>query len=482
MTKLGNLVDVSRSRLDSWYNALTGLGNNLRDKVKSTQFTSSTRLPDATLDNLYHEDDVAARVCEALPEDALRKGFYLSAEEDTELSSLLQEYDKRLGFAEALEGCAIWARVFGGAVVYLGIDDGLPESEPVNEERIQSICFTLVLDKRHIRPTKTYSDPQNDTKYGMPELYQIQSIPSETAGEHLRQGEIVHETRIIRLNGARTSLERRQRNSGWHESVLQKVYDTLVQFSISWQVAGHLLQDAAQGVFKIEGLMEMIAGGDKDLLQSRMELVDMSRSVARAIMLDAEKESFTREAYTFTGLSSMMEMWMLRMAAAARMPVMVLMGQKVRPGGLNATADADVRLWYDQIQAYQRRTLGPAIVRFYTLVFAAQDFEGAAPKTWGVLFERLWQMTDAEQAELEKAVADKDKIYIDSQVLLPEEVTLNRFKARGFSMDTQVDLEARREMLEAEIALAKEKAGEDPIPPPGPGGAPGEPPPPEPEE
>ena len=72
---------------------------------------------------------------------------------------------------------------------------------------------------------------------------------------------------------------------------------------------------------------------------------------------------------------------------------------------------------------------------------------------------------ETETAEAAKDVtpAEKDKVYIDAGVLLAEEVAVCRFKARGFSAETQIDLEAREEMLDAELELAKNKAGEDPL-------------------
>jgi hypothetical protein len=141
------------------------------------------------------------------------------------------------------------------------------------------------------------------------------------------------------------------------------------------------------------------------------------------------------------------------------------MGQS--PAGLNATGESDTRLWYDQVEAYQNQTLLPAAQRFYEIMFAAQDFDGVAPDGWSIRFERLWQVSDVEQAALEASVAQKDKIYIDAGVLLAEEVALSRFTAAGFSLETNIDLEAREEMRDAEIEAMVEKAGE-PEPEPAP--------------
>lgn len=473
---MSKIFDGIKTRVDSWSNLLNGLGDALRDKRQYGFFAGRAPLTDDTLENLYHQEDIAARIVDALPIEALRNGFYLSTEdEDPDLSSALIEYDKlhRLRFTKALKQTAIWARLFGGAVIYLGIDDGQPEEMPVNMTAVRSLRWAQVLDKRYLVP-KTYYGDETD-RYGEPEVYEIQRTTRPSvrgSGAVLPSGAPIHESRLLRLDGALTTQARRDQHNDWSDSVLEKVHEVIRDFGTSWQAIGHLLQDAGQGVFKIKDLYNKIAAGGVDSMTSRLQLVDMSRSIARAIALDAETESFERSAYAFQGIPDIMRLFMVRLAAAANMPVIVLMRQS--PSGLNATGDSDIRLWYDQVRAYQTDDLQPVIERFYELVFAAQDFPGKRPESWSVRFDRLWQMTDKEQAEVEKLVAEKDKIYIDTGVVLPEEIALSRWKARGFSMETQIDTDAREEMRDAELELAKEKAGEELEPPPT--MAPGEPP------
>ena len=445
------MVEVKRD--DSWYNALTGLGSSLRDKLHSTRFVAGLRIDDQTLENLYHDEDMAARIVDAVPEDALRQGYKLSVEDDIEISEKAEEYEKKLGFRKQLKDAAVWARVFGGAVVWLGVDDGQTDDKPVNMNGIRSILFANVLTKREILPESVYHTPE---KYGKPEMYRVNTIDGKNF--------FIHESRLLRLDGSRTSLRRRQFNSGWSDSILQKVHDVLMQFNIGWAAVAHLLQDASQAVFSIDGLSDMIAGGHRDILNTRMEIVDMGRSVARAIMLDADKEKFERQPANFGNVDAILNMFMYRLAAAARMPVTKLMGRS--PAGMNATGDSDTQNWYDQIKVYQEESLAPAIEKFYTLLLAAQDFDGQAPEKWSVHFNRLWQMTDLEQATLEKTIAERDAIYIDKQVLLPEEVALSRFRPDGFHPETMIDLDARQSMLDAEITKAIDKAGEDDPPPP----------------
>jgi phage-related protein (TIGR01555 family) len=457
-------VEKAKNRFDTWMNALTGLGTAVRDKLVSTTFVGGAKLNDTSLEDLYHGEDMAARICEALPEESFRKGFRVSVtgDEDSEISKAVKKRLEELGFtAKALEA-DIWGRVFGGAALYIGINDGRKEDQPVNMDAIKSIDFINVLDKRDVEPFKFYNDVHSD-KYSKPATYRINQVRLGMDAEKApitTPGAEIHESRLLVFCGNPTSIRRRSQNNGWHESVLQKVHDVLVQFNIGWQSTAHLLQDAAQGVFKVEGLIDMIASGDKEALQSRMELVEMSRSVARAIMLDAEAEDFVRQEFAYTSLAEILRTFMLRLAAAARMPVTVLMGQS--PAGLNATGESDLRLWYDRVEQHQVLELKPTIKRFVEILFASQDFEHEAPDDWDVVFNSLWRLNPMEQSELELKTAQKDKIYMDGGVLTPSQITVNRHKSTGFDPETQIDLDAARQMMENEVKMAVEESSKTP--------------------
>ena len=467
--------DKVRGRWDSWTNALTGIGDALRDKLTFTSFVDNKRLSDEQAEALFHGEDLAAHIVSKLPRDGVRRWMSVSVgDSDADFNDDIQERLKDLGAKQAVREAATWGRAFGGAVVYIGIEDGLEEDQPVDLAKIERVEFLTVLDKRDIRP-HTYSGTLE--RFGEPETYKIQHVTT-LAGEGGEAVQIdtstpIHHTRLLRFGGSMTSKRRRQRNNGWDDSILGKLHEVLLQFNVGWQGTAHLLQDAAQGVFKIQGLVDMIAGGDKEVLQNRMQVVEMGRSVARAIMLDAEFESFERQDYSFAGVPDVLRAFMLRLAAAAEMPVVVLMGQS--PSGLNATGESDIRIWYDSVEAWQEDVLLPHLERLVSYLGAERDSEGKAPERFEITFHSLWQMTDKENAELQKMVGDRDVAYINSGVLLAEEVALSRFTPDGFSLETQIDLAAREEMLKAEIDLAKDKAGEDPLDAPPPGGAPGAP-------
>ncbi|MEI6805580.1 MAG: DUF1073 domain-containing protein [Myxococcaceae bacterium] len=418
-------------KADSWSNAVAGLGHSLRDKVQHTEFTAGSTLSDETLESLYHSDDMAARICDLLPDEMLRQSFQIQID-NADLSQDLHKTLDALGAREKFNEALVWARVYGGSGLFIGADDGQDPNTPLNLNKTRSVAFLSVLDKRELQPYTWYQNPL------APNFGEVQTYRVENAE--------IHESRLLIFQGTRTSKRRRTQNNGWSYSILQRLYDVMRQFNLSWQSTAHLMTDSAQAVFKLKGLHAQIAANKTTDILQRMELVDMSRSVARAVLLDAEDEDFKRDTYSFSGVPEVLDKFMLRLAAAARLPVSLLMGQA--PAGLNATGDTDIRFFYDQVKAEQEHTLRPQIQRLVQILLVSRNDES----DFQITFPALWQETEKEKTELRKIQADIDAIYLQNQVLLPEEIALNRFGTGTFSAETSIDIENRQMILQSDIA------------------------------
>jgi phage-related protein (TIGR01555 family) len=122
------------------------------------------------------------------------------------------------------------------------------------------------------------------------------------------------------------------------------------------------------------------------------------------------------------------------------MPLTRLMG--VSPGGLTATGESDLSWWYGQVDVYRELELKPKIMAFLRVLARSL---GIVLDGLDVTFPPLWSMSDKEQAELRKIVADTDAVYISQGVLLPEEVALSRFGSGTWSAETTVDLAVPRD-------------------------------------
>jgi phage-related protein (TIGR01555 family) len=260
--------------------------------------------------------------------------------------------------------------------------------------------------------------------YGQVEYYNITPI----VGTPFR----VHRSRLMIYEGEPTPDDRRIQNQGWGESALQACYSHLRSFGQSFNSVDAILKAFVQDVIKMEGLMNLVASGKEDLIRKRLNLLDLSRSVLNAKLLDT-KEGYEKVASSVTGIPEVLDRLAQALAAARGIPLTRLMG--VSPGGLNATGDGETRQWYDQVSSYQENRVKPELERLIRYMFLAKETGyGSVPEGWAITFNSLWQQSDKETVETRKVQAETDQIYLDAGILTPEEIRESRFKDGVWSM------------------------------------------------
>lgn len=388
------------SRMDSWANTLTGIGTD-RDKVNATGFTFDGSLGFSIVEELFHNDDVSSRICSLLPELAFGQDFCL---DDDKLETDMEE----LGACEAFENAAVFARAYGGAAVLCGM------SGDMNTPARGAVESLMVLDRWSLFPKQWY---KSGPKFGKPEIYSIgMPAAADTMGVGLPiEGSDVHESRLVVFPGARTSPRKKYANSWWDDSVLQRCYQVVQSYGITWASVVHLLQDAAQGVYSIKELWSMLLAS-KDIVLQRMQQVDEQRSSGKAILLDADNEKFERAMTPFNSIPELIDRLTERVSSAAETPLTVLMGSS--PAGMNATGQSDLEIWYGKGRKYRTRVGEPAIKQLAALMGAKTP-----PKiTWPA----FWLPTAKEVAEEHYSNAQADQVYLVNRVVTPDEIRDNR--------------------------------------------------------
>jgi uncharacterized protein len=428
-------------RVDGWQNPLTGLGTD-RDKMTQGSYWAPFRLQDSELLACFNGSDLGARIVESTPKEMMRRGYSIEldttdesdesdpeAEEpdETDVAKLLK-YGQRLRLDEQVTDAGVWGNLFGGCLLVIGAQDGAAPDQPLQEKNISTVRFINTYDRRFVFVHSYYSDPLAPN-YGLPETYLITRSVSGLQGGPAAV--IVHESRCVRFDGARTDILTRQQLAGWSWSLLQRAYEPLRAFEQGFQACYNLMSDASQAVFKMQGLISMLASNEKDVLQTRMALVDMSRSVCRAVLLDAENEDFERKSTSFAGLPDLLDRFMMRLSAAVGIPVAILMGRSA--AGMNATGDADFRAYYGMVASEQENVLGPKLKRIYHILACAKDGPLHGDYDFRVNFNTLYQPSDTEQADIELKTSQKDAAYITAGVVQAETVALSRWGKKGFN-------------------------------------------------
>lgn len=467
--KSGAAIDIQR-RVDGWLNTVTGLGTS-RDKRTFWDFQRLGSHGPEFYEGLFLEDDLAAAAVSRLPDRAMRKGFTLARDvQDGEDASQIEEKKKEvkrrlreLKATDKIFQSAVWGRLTGAGILLLGVRGGGPIDRPLDlESEKLRLDFLTVLDLRDMHVSAYYDDPE-EPKYGEPRLYGFSPSVAGTSGSKAARMSLIHESRLVIFEGAMVTARERERNNGFAHSILYRSYPKIKAHNAMWSNVEHLLEDMSQAVLSIKGLIDALDEVDSQTMETRIQLMDMARSVARILLID-ESETFDRKTTPITGVDSIIAEHNARVAGAFDMPVTELFGTSAK--GLNATGEGDQASWYDAVEAYQTNELQDPIETVVRLVVRSL-FPEEDPSLWGIKWPSLWSLSPSEEATRRKTVAETDKIYIDGGVVLPEEVTISRFTGPdGYSPETTVDAELRRKLLEIESERLEKEATEPPKPPP----------------
>lgn len=425
-------LDAMNKNNDGLMNVYTREGTPNADKQTGYQYFSESKLKEAELRTIYRTDGFGKKIVDRPVEDMTRNWIEVKGDTDGDVNRSLL----KLGAKKAIKRALTWAQVYGGGVIVMIIKDGGDLEEPLNESNIEKIDSLQVYDRHRITWTTAdlYEEPTHE-KYLTPEIYTITPIQGTSFK--------IHETRVLRFDGILTDDYTLSNNDSWSDSVYQAIRTHLINLNSAYQSTKSILDDFIQIIIQIENLQEMIAAGQEDLVKTRLNVIDQGRHIMNTILLDAN-ENYTKEASTVSGLEKLIQEFQLAVSAVVDIPLTILMGRS--PGGMNSTGESDLRMYYDSIKARQEEELLEPINRlvYLTMLSSQGPTKGAELEKWKVEFLPLWEPTAKEITETRKTQAETDQIYIQNQVVTPEEIAISRFSG-DYTIETEIDEKATRE-------------------------------------
>jgi phage-related protein (TIGR01555 family) len=394
-------------RLDGWVNATTGLGGVSTDRAAALNFEADP-IPSAMLiDRLYTSDWLAARIVEKMPSIALVRGFGVRGQESDDLLRSFERLNTTERFPEGAFQRAIFdGRAYGGAGLFLGYELGDPTAPLTPEIERGGLAFLDVFLQHELRVLTRVTDPKRPD-FGMPELYEV--IGSQSGVQHPRRGQKFHASRLLRTMGRPLRVQYHPELEPRPEvgvSVLAPVLKDIARYGTSWAAVSHLLQDASIGVMKISGLVEALASEDQAIVQDRLRTLQQTKSLTRLLFLDAEEgEEFSRVAVSFADVPGVMAQIILSISGAADMPAKILFGTS--PMGLNANSagEADLTQFYNSVDEYRRRVIGPHLEKVLRAVANGADVRIEWPS--------LWEPSENEKAQTRLTNANATRAYWD---------------------------------------------------------------------
>ncbi|MCI1697804.1 MULTISPECIES: DUF1073 domain-containing protein [Acetobacter] len=156
---------------------------------------------------------------------------------------------------------------------------------------------------------------------------------------------------------------------------------------------------------------------DAQSVTARVAAMNAWQSNNGTFVLDRESEDFDIKSAPLSGLAELQAQSQEFMAGIPGIPLVKLFG--IQPQGLNASSQGEIRVFYDEIAAFQEAHMAPVLRALFHLV--QLNLWGRIDPDLDFEFVPLWQMSEQEAAAVEKTKTDMDTANILSGKITPHE-------------------------------------------------------------
>lgn len=170
-------------------------------------------------------------------------------------------------------------------------------------------------------------------------------------------------------------------------------------------------------VFKLGTDMSALMMDQGDQLFRRMELFNNLRDNNNLFLHDKDTEEFDNTSAPLGTLDTLLNKAQEQMAAVPRIPLVKFLG--ISPGGLNASSEGEIAMFYDTIGASQERLFRPNLTT--CIDFAQMSLWGEVDPDIVFVFEPLRALSRKEEAEVRKTDAETGQILVTGGVISQEE-------------------------------------------------------------
>lgn len=433
-------------RADGYVNMMNKYGTS-KDTTEGYRFRAEPVVPDELLTMYYEGNGLFAKIIDTPAEEAIKHGFTLESTKDQKIEDFYTEALDELDWEETAMTAIRWARLFGGSIAVMMINDGRGIDEPLDWRNIRSIDDIRVYDRSVIQPDyqSMFSyDPRDPfrtrgSRLGMPEFYHVTS----------RTGTFtVHDSRcLVFQNGILPENTTNSIYQLWGIPEYVRINRAIRDAEVAHGSATKLLDRSVQAVYKMKDLAAELATEEgEDRVLRRLQTIDMARGLLNSITIDSEGEDYDFRQFQFSGVSDVIDSTCNFLSALTSIPQTILFGRS--PAGMNATGDADLENWYNYLERIQKRMVKKNLRYLLSVIFQAGVRTGEVdevPKI-KVEFNPLWSLSDTEQADLDQKRAQTQftraqtaQLYIDKQVIDPSEVRAKLADSEEFDVENMLD-------------------------------------------
>lgn len=420
---------VRPHREDGYVNLLNKYGTS-QDNSEAYQFEREPIIPDMQLTGLYEGNGLFSKIIDTPAEEALKHGFDLNLKND-EVNAFVEEALDELELEEKAATAIKWARLYGGALIVMLINDGGGLEQPVNWQNVKSIDELRVYERAIVQPdySSLYrqdyggkGEGNRVSKFGQPEFYYVSSVYGSFR---------VHESRcLVFRNGVLPEQTSNSIYRFWGMPEYVRIRRALRETVTAHTDSVKLLERSVQAIYSMKGLATLLTTDDgENQVLKRLNVIDTARGILNSLVIDADGENYDFKTFQFSGVKDVIDATCNMLSALTNIPQTILFGRS--PAGMNATGTSDFESYYNFVEKIQRLMLKRNLRTLLDVIFRAGIASGAVEEEpdYKLEFNPLWSLSDTEQATVDQTKAQTAQIkaqtaqvYVDMQALDPTEV------------------------------------------------------------
>lgn len=429
-------------RVDGYTNMLNKYGTK-QDNSESYRFQSEEMVSDLELMNLYEGNGLFTKIIDRPSEEAIKHGFDIDYGDD-KTSEYVEEKMDALQVEEHFATAEKWARLFGGAIIVMLVDDGRGLEEPLDWNSVQSIEELRVFERSIVQPdyTSLYGfdfDITDKTRpIGQPEYYDVFSQYGTFR---------VHYSRCLVFRNGR--LPEHTTNAiyrHWGIPEYVKIKRALRETITSHTDGVKLLERCVQAIYKMKNLSNLLTTDKgEDVVIKRMQVIDMARGILNSLAIDAEGEDYDFKTLQMSGVKDILDSTCNMLSAVTDIPQTILFGRS--PAGENSTGENDMENYYSMVEKIQKMNMKSNGRTLIDLILIEGKTKGRIDEIprYKTKFAALRSMTEEQKANVDSVKANTELIkaqtadtYVAMQAVDPSEVRHNLAKGDEFNIQEVV--------------------------------------------
>ena len=324
-------------------------------------------------------------------------------EELKKIDEKLEELNAKHRFRES----AIYTGFFGGCLMYIDLrkaDGSEPDDaelelplyiegkDELNKAKLKGMKLVGLkpIEPINISPAEFNSiDPKQDNFYKPNHFYVL--------------GKKIHRSRFLYFADLIPPMVLKPVYMFFGIPLAQLAFDYVQDFYSNKDAVSKIVKKFSLLTFKID-TQNLLKNGETGV-QERIATMAKYRDNDSVFIVDINEEDVAQINTPLTGLKEIWYANLELLPVIFKMPVTKLL--QTSPSGFNATGEYDMRSYYDSINTKQAVLFGEQIERLIDIICLTSDIESK-----GIYFKwaSLFELTNKEQAEVNKVKADTDSV------------------------------------------------------------------------